>query len=98
MADYLVQEEDGTSRIDLEESTDSLILETTAGDGNNARVSQDNVEVLVVPDTQKARVSQDNVEVLAQPNTQLARVSQVVVEVLVENIAAHTKFFVRLVD
>lgn len=113
MPDYLVQEEDGTSRFDLEDSSDSILLEDSGTmarvsqepveavdlpDTQKARISQEPVEVVDLPDTQKARVSQEPVEVVDLPNTQKARISQLVVEIVVENVAAHTKFSVRFVD
>ena len=63
MADYLVQEEDGTSHIDLEESDGDLLLEEQAA-FDPSRITQEPVEVVVSPTSGKGRVSQEPVEVV----------------------------------
>jgi hypothetical protein len=79
VADYFVQEEDGTSKITLEEGGGSLLLEDT----NVARVSQDVVEV-ILRTAPSARASQDVVEVILR-TVPAARASQDVVEVMMQN-------------
>lgn len=79
MSDYFVQEEDGTSHIDLEESTDSLILEEAVE--LEARISQVPVEVVLSGDSE-ARISQVPVEFVLSGDSE-ARISQAFVEVLV---------------
>lgn len=80
MPDYLVQEEDGTSRIDLEDSSDSVLLED--GDPTRkARTTQVPVEAGVVPDDALARTTQVPVEAGIVPDDAKGRLTQMVVEV-----------------
>ena len=96
MADYLVQEEDGTSKVTLEEGGGSVLLEEST-DFAPSRVYQDPVEVIVQPDTAKARIYQDPVEVIALPDTAQARVYQLPVEVLV-GVSHGIAFHVFIID
>ena len=49
----------------------------------DGRVSQEAVEVIILPTDQLARVSQVAVETIILPTDQLARVSQMAVEVII---------------
>jgi len=49
----------------------------------DGRVSQEAVEVIILPTDQLARVSQVAVEAIILPTDQLARVSQMAVEVII---------------
>ena len=77
---YIAREEDGTSRLTLEEGPGSLLLEEATA--LNARVSQEPVEVLDAH-VSNARLSQEPVEVLVENRSLHTFVSQVVLEVLV---------------
>jgi hypothetical protein len=99
--DYLVQEEDGTSKLTLEDASGSLLLETFTAHavpiadtvavsdaveaGFPRRVSQLPVEVLAQADDARIRVSQLPVEILVQGDSK-ARVSQLPVEILHRNL------------
>ena len=50
----------------------------------DGRVSQEAVEVILLPTDQLARVSQVAVESVILPTSQLARISQIAVEVIIK--------------
>lgn len=96
MPDYLVQEEDGTSRFTLEDGTGSLLfdvdsfppsrvsqlpIEVVESGVSNARFSQVAIEVVLGAAVSAARVTQEPVEVVVAGES-VARISQVPVEVV----------------
>lgn len=98
MADYLVLEEDGTSHLELEGSTDDLLLEESgAAAASVNRLSQLPAEVVVRPNP-SARTSQAPIEVVLRPNP-AARLSQDAVEVLLlpVNAARESQYAVETV-
>lgn len=74
MADYVVQQEDGTSKIELEDGSGFVLLEQQPT-GTPRRISQEPVEVVVAPTSAKARASQVPVEVIVQ---QLYETTQII--------------------
>lgn len=78
MANYLTQEEDGTSRFILEEGGGFILLEAD----NFARVSQDAAEIIVSPTDAMARVSQDAAEIVIAPTDAKARLSAIPIEIV----------------
>lgn len=100
MPNYLVQEEDGTSHLVLEDDSGDLLLETFPP----SRVTQVSAEVVYTPDSKGrtsqtpaevvytpisfGRVSQEAAEVVFAPSGSLARVSQASAEVVFRGDAA----------
>jgi hypothetical protein len=87
VSDYLVQEEDGTSKFTLEDGSGAILLETIPE--TPARVTQLPVEALVLGEPD-ARVTQLPVEalILREPSV---RVTQMVVEVLLRTQYDHVQ-------
>lgn len=57
----------------------------------DGRVSQEAVEVILVPTDQLARVSQMAVETIILPTDQLARLSQMAVEVIISQLSGRVQ-------
>lgn len=97
MPDYIVREEDGTSKLTTEDASGSLLLEDGGVYGSFSadfvfgaaiagvlpvRVTQEGIEVLSVTDDANARVTQEGIEVLWLTDGADALVTQEGIEVL----------------
>jgi hypothetical protein len=65
VSDYVVQQEDGVSKIELEDGSGFILLEQQPS-GTARRITQVPVEAVVRPTDAKARITQAPVEVVLQ--------------------------------